>query len=341
VPRQRRSLHGLNARQVNLLLEIAVVGAFVTGLTSWAVGTGWSRWWTAAHAVSGLSLLVLMPAKLRGSVRRGMRRRTRWRWVSVAFGAMVLATVSSGALHSTGAWYGHGYWSALWTHFLLAFALLPLFVWHLASRPNKPRRVDLDRRLLLGTATVAGVATAGLAIVETGIRLLGAAGASRRFTGSHEVASFEPGAMPTVSWIDDEAPGIDARAWQLRIAGDVLSIADLRARASPVAATLDCTGGWCSTQLWDAVPISEVLGDRDRRSFRVVSATGYTRVLPMGDADTTFLAVGYDGRPLRRGHGAPVRLVVPGRRGPWWVKWVVSVELTDQPAWLQLPFPAT
>jgi hypothetical protein len=39
------------------------------------------------------------------------------------------------------------------------------------------------------------------------------------------------------------------------------------------------------------------------------------------------------------GHGAPVRLLAPGRRGPWWVKWVRSVDLVDRPWWLQLPFP--
>jgi hypothetical protein len=334
-------LHRLNARQVNLLLELAVIGAVVTGLVSWAVGTGWSRWWTAAHAVFGVSLLVLMPAKLRGSVRGGMRRHTWTRWISAAFGMMVLATVTLGVLHSSGLWYGEGYWSALWTHFLLAFTLLPLFVWHLASRPVRAKRVDLDRRALLGAGVVAGMAGATVLAIEGVLRGVGGAGADRRFTGSHEVASYEPEAMPTVSWIDDLAPDRDEQQWELRVADEPMAIEDVRARCRSIDAVLDCTGGWWSAQRWDAVPISELLGPRDERSFRVVSATGYTRVLSMGDAPNVFLAAGYDGRPLRRGHGAPVRLVVPGRRGPWWVKWVVAIEPTDQPEWLQLPFPAT
>ncbi|HWM23064.1 MAG TPA: molybdopterin-dependent oxidoreductase, partial [Ilumatobacteraceae bacterium] len=74
---------------------------------------------------------------------------------------------------------------------------------------------------------------------------------------------------------------------------------------------------------------------------RITSATGYSRLLPAGDADHLYLAVGYGGRELRRGHGAPVRLIAPGRRGPWWVKWVTEVELDDRPWWLQLPFPPT
>jgi hypothetical protein len=38
---------GMSSRQVNLLLAAAVLGCVVTGLTSWGVGTGWSRLWTA------------------------------------------------------------------------------------------------------------------------------------------------------------------------------------------------------------------------------------------------------------------------------------------------------
>jgi DMSO/TMAO reductase YedYZ molybdopterin-dependent catalytic subunit len=34
---------------------------------------------------------------------------------------------------------------------------------------------------------------------------------------------------------------------------------------------------------------------------------------------------------LRIRHGAPARLVAPGRRGFEWVKWVVRVELHDGP----------
>jgi DMSO/TMAO reductase YedYZ molybdopterin-dependent catalytic subunit len=34
-----------------------------------------------------------------------------------------------------------------------------------------------------------------------------------------------------------------------------------------------------------------------------------------------------------------VRLVAPGRRGFWWVKWVRRIEVVDEPWWLQSPFP--
>jgi cytochrome b561 len=333
---------GLKARQVNLLLEILVAAALVTGLASWAVSDRWSGWFTAAHGVIGLSLLLLVPAKLRGPVRAGFRRRRGSRWVSAAFGLLVLVTVVLGVLHATGLWFGVGYWSALWTHSLFGFLLVPLFLWHLVTRPVRPRVADLDRRAALRTGLLAGGAVALYVGQEAVARVAGLAGGSRRATGSHEVASHEPAAMPTVTWLDDRRPAVtDEATWPLVIGGERVAIPSLRARARPVVATLDCTGGWWSEQSWDAVPLAELLPDVDTRSVRVVSATGYDRLFGRGDLTGVHIAVGYGGEPLRAGHGAPVRLVVPGRRGPWWVKWVVSVEPDDRPAWLQPPLPLT
>ncbi|MGH2675460.1 MAG: molybdopterin-dependent oxidoreductase, partial [Actinomycetota bacterium] len=45
--------------------------------------------------------------------------------------------------------------------------------------------------------------------------------------------------------------------------------------------------------------------------------------------------------PLDPGHGYPARIVAPGRRGFWWVKWVERVELSPVPWWWQWPFPLT
>jgi DMSO/TMAO reductase YedYZ molybdopterin-dependent catalytic subunit len=109
----------------------------------------------------------------------------------------------------------------------------------------------------------------------------------------------------------------------------------------PLDAVLDCTGGWWSEQRWDVVPIAAVLDADAAPSFSVRSATGYGRRFPSADAGNVHLALGYGGETLRRGHGAPVRIVAPGRRGPWWVKWVTEVDHDDRPWWLQLPFPPT
>ncbi|MGH9119216.1 MAG: molybdopterin-dependent oxidoreductase [Acidimicrobiales bacterium] len=337
-----RRLRPLRPRQVNLLLEVFVVAAICTGLVSWAVGDRWSGWFVLVHGAVGISLLLLVPAKLRGSVAAGFRRRRPTRWLSAAFGVLVLATVALGLLHATGLWYGVGYWSALWTHSLFAFALIPLFVWHLVTRPVRPRPTDLDRRALLSGGLVVASAAAVYVAQEGVTRLAGLAGGDRRSTGSHEVASFNPAGMPTVIWFNDRRPEqTDEAGWPLVISGGPTAIAALRAMARPVVATLDCTGGWWSEQAWDAVPLGDLIARPAGRSVRVRSVTGYDRLFAHDDLDQIYLAVGYGGRPLRPGHGAPVRLIVPGRRGPWWVKWVTSVEADDSPPWLQSPLPLT
>ena len=323
----------LPARQIDLLLGAAVSVAALTGLLSWAVGTGWARWITVVHALAGVSVLALAPAKLRGSVRIGLKRRRSTRWLSMLLGALVAATVVLGVLHATGLWHGVGYWTALWTHVLLAALLAPLVIWHVVSRPSRPRITDLDRRALAGGGLVLTAAGAAYGVQQLAV------GGNRRFTGSHEIASFTPSGMPTTMWLNDRSPRVPASEWQLTVADEPVALEALHELARPVTADLDCTGGWWSRQSWDAVPLAELMPSLDAPTLEITSLTGYSRLFPARDAASLYLAVGYGGEALRRGHGAPVRLVAPGRRGFWWVKWVARVDPTDRPWWLQLPFP--
>jgi len=59
----------------------------------------------------------------------------------------------------------------------------------------------------------------------------------------------------------------------------------------------------------------------------VKSATGWTASLGLAEAADCLLATAVAGVPLPLGNGFPVRLVVPGRRGLDWVKWVTEVEV--------------
>lgn len=332
----------LTSRQVNLALELLIVTAIFTGLASWSVGDRWNGALTFAHGATGITLALLVPAKLRGSVRTGFRRGRVTRWLSALFGVLVLATLTLGILHASGVWYGVGQWTALWTHELLGFALIPFLVWHVLSRPVRPSPRDVERRAFLRLAGVAAVAGAVHLTQRATTDAAGLAGGERRGTGSHEVGSHDPANMPRVIWFNDRAPDdTDPSAWQLRVDDSAIEIETLRSRSRPVVAKLDCTGGWWSEQVWDAVPISELIASPAGRSVYVESVTGYGRHFPLADLADLYLAVGYGGEPLRRGHGAPVRLVVPGRRGPEWVKWVTNVRVSDRPSWLQPPLPLT
>ncbi|MDP9405670.1 MAG: molybdopterin-dependent oxidoreductase, partial [Actinomycetota bacterium] len=114
----------------------------------------------------------------------------------------------------------------------------------------------------------------------------------------------------------------------------------LAAYGDRLRATLDCTGGWYAAQDWSGARLDRLLGDPgDARSIVVRSVTGYTRRFPVRDRTRLLVATGAAGAPLSPGHGFPARLVAPGRRGFWWVKWVESVTYDPRPWWLQPPFP--
>ena len=90
------------------------------------------------------------------------------------------------------------------------------------------------------------------------------------------------------------------------------------------------------------MPVAALVPDTGAaRSLYVHSTTGYWIRFPIGDLDRLLLATRAGGTPLSFRHGFPARLVAPGRRGFWWVKWVDRIELRSTPWWWQPPFPAT
>jgi DMSO/TMAO reductase YedYZ molybdopterin-dependent catalytic subunit len=51
------------------------------------------------------------------------------------------------------------------------------------------------------------------------------------------------------------------------------------------------------------------------------------------------LATHVEDEALSAGHGFPLRLVAPAHRGYDWVKWVVELEVSSEPGWLEPPLP--
>jgi DMSO/TMAO reductase YedYZ molybdopterin-dependent catalytic subunit len=334
------------SRTTNLTLLLTLVLVFASGLGAVATGSPRGRWVVIAHGVAAIVVVLLIPWKS-VVVRRGLRRRRPSRWVSLLLALLVVVTLSTGFVSATGAARSVAGLPVLWLHIAVALALVPLLLWHLVVRFPRPRRVDLSRRNALRLGLLAGVAAGAYAATEITVRLLRVPGARRRFTGSYQTGSFVPAQMPVTSWLDDRVPTIDPGTWRLVVVDGAgrreLTLDELSTSETHVRAILDCTSGWYAEQDWSGVRVGELirsLGEH-ARSLYVHSVSGYWMRLPIDDLDGLLLATRLGGEPLRPGHGYPMRLVAPGRRGFWWVKWVDRIEVDSTPAWWQPPLPVT
>lgn len=327
----------LGAR-TNFGLSALLAGAFVTGWLAFAFATAPARWSLVVHATTGFAILLLLPWKSM-IARHGLRRPRPGRWASIVFGVLVLLSLLAGLAHSSGALLSWGPFTAMEIHVGAAIAAVPLAVWHVAARPIRVRPADLSRRAFIRGGMAVGFAGAAYVASEGIVGAASLPGASRRFTGSYEAGSFQPALMPVSSWMFDSIPQIDSSTWKLRTGSRTRSYDELAAFDDRVTATLDCTGGFYSAQEWSGVRLDHLVDTKGGISIRVVSSTGYDRRFPVDEASGLLLATRCGGAPLDAGHGFPARLVASSRRGFWWVKWVVAVEVDDLPPWWQSPFP--
>ena len=324
--------------RTNLGLLALLAVAFLTGWLAFAFATAPARWSLVVHATSGVAIIALLPWKSM-IARRGMRRAQPGRWASILFGALVVVSLAAGLLHSTGVAINIGPLTAMDFHVGAAIAAMPFAIWHVVVRRVRLRPADLSRRAILGGGAVVAGAAAAYAMSEVMVRAAGLPGAQRRFTGSYAAGSHDPDLLPISSWMFDAIPAIDTSAWSLRTPHRTWTYEELAAFDDRLTATLDCTGGFYSTQDWSGARLDRLLHGAAGASIRVVSHTGYDRRFPLSSASSLLLAMRIGDRPLDPGHGFPARLVAPDQRGFWWVKWVVAIEVDDTPHWFQAPFP--
>jgi hypothetical protein len=240
-------------RWTNLALFVLLGLAFTTGWVAFFFSTAPSRASLIVHAVSGYAIVALTPWKAVIAAHGIQRRRRGW-WASLVFTGLVIASVLAGILHSTGLLLSIGPFSAMEIHVGTALAAIPFVAWHVIARRIPMRAVDFSRRSLLRAGTLAASAGVVYGAGEVAVRLLSLPGSTRRFTGSYEYGSLQPAQLPVTQWLFDSVPAIDPATWRLTVgAGNAVrewTYAELLAFDDRVQATLDCTGGFYSTQDW-------------------------------------------------------------------------------------------
>ena len=132
---------------------------------------------------------------------------------------------------------------------------------------------------------------------------------------------------------------IDLASYRLRVTGKVDRPLDLtyeeirclpKVEASPI---LVCPGFFEDEAAWAGTPLAEVLAlagvQAGAQRLELVSADGYTTSLSLEKAldRANFLAYEWDGEPLPRLHGFPLRVVIPDAQGNQWTKWLVEIRV--------------
>jgi DMSO/TMAO reductase YedYZ molybdopterin-dependent catalytic subunit len=321
-------------------LALLVAIAVGTGLGTWFAGSPGSAWVFGAHTAVGTAIAFVLVYKLRRVLPRLVARPARRNAAGIVALALVVAALASGYAWASGGSLSFAGFTLLAWHAALGGVLAAGVLAHALLRAKPLRRRDAaDRRQFLTALALGAGAVAVWQVQRPVQRALGLPGRRRRFTGSYEAGSFRGNAFPATSWVADRPRPLRAGGQALAVGGLVerrlaLTAAELD-RGDELVATLDCTGGFYSTQRWRGVRLGALLDEAGvastARHVRVISRTGYRWSFAIDHARGLLLATHVGGEPLSHDHGAPCRLVVPDRRGFQWVKWIDRVELHSEP----------
>src|SRR5262249_38289674 len=159
------------------------------------------------HDALGVAIALLVVVKLR---RVWSRIRPLERWdnrtgAGVAVAVLVVATLVSGWLWSSGANASIAGYSLLGWHDALGAVLALVVVVHMVMRAKPLRSRDVvHRRQFLAAAGIGAGSLLAWRAQRPLLALFELRGANRRFTGSYEAASFAGNAFPTTSWVADD-----------------------------------------------------------------------------------------------------------------------------------------
>ncbi len=303
------------------------------------------------HRIAGWALIVLIPWKTVISLRslsRGLGRRFDRSVMIVISILLTVATLSililvllwTWQIGPYYVWIGPFAYSAIGWHWGIALGLAPLFMLHVWRRWPRPKKVDfLGRRQALKMIGLGAAAITSWGIAETFAKSVQNTGMERRFTGSREQGSFRGLDYPITSAADQGKIRLDPSTWTLTIKGkvrnplilnynDILTLSNSKSKA-----TIDCTGGWYSTQIWRGVLLADLLSQagiqEERHRIILKDVSGYTALFTPVDVPEILLATYVGDQALNHWHGYPVRAVVPSRRGGYWVKWLTEIEIAS------------
>jgi len=227
-------------------------------------------------------------------------------------------------------------------------------------------RIDRRRFLIkLGGATAA-ITVAGAVVGELAetrrreaMRMAGAE--SMRWSSSHPFPDADAAVKPALGTrpeftplerhyridIDTIAPKIDERQWRLKISGLVekpltLTLQDLKSY-DPMHQfiTLECIsnpvgGDLIGTQRWTGISLQKLLPDWRLKPgathLKIRSADDFFEVVSLDAirADPRIMLThAWDGVPLPREHGFPLRIYIPDIHGMKQPKWIESIEAID------------
>lgn len=308
-----------------LAVGIATLGTF--GKPLLALGAG-------LVTVGLYTVLVLAVLRWAEGTRRKRLRGTLGTFVLVGVVSVVLAEDLASALGAS-----------LGAAFVVLLGADPLFRPEVADTRRRVLRAGAAAIGVLGAGTLVSVAGRGGDTPEETVDPEAQALLDVASDRSFRVEGLE-GLVSTSFYkvdINSADPDLEASRWSLSVTGAVdselvLGFDDLRELpAEHRFVTLRCVndpvnGRIMDTALWTGVPVKEVLdaaGAPETCCVTLHAADGYFVSFERSALDPGLLAFAMNGTSLPRGHGYPLRALIPGRWGETNTKWLTEIEVRE------------